>query len=74
MLVLERLVVVARRVGTGTLERSRAKSQRGTNPPRLCFFRSPKRPDLVFRIAAQSVPPHEFWRQRAIVLQLAQAR
>ena len=39
MLVLERLVFVARRVGTGTLERPRAKSQRGTNPPRLCFFR-----------------------------------
>ena len=53
----------------------RGQDRRGEQTSRSCyFFRSLKRPDLVFRIAAQRVPPHEFRRQRVIVVQLAQAR
>ena len=42
----------------------RGQDRRGEQTSRSCyFFRSLKRPDLVFRIAAQRVPPHGFRRQ-----------
>ena len=63
-----RRVALVGRLGGST--RSRCSHRRDGRIP----LSLDDRPDLVFRIAAQSVPSPVFGRQRAIVLQQAQAR